>query len=363
MTSGRHRASPEPRPARRRAASLAITLAATTTSGLSLSEVAQAAPSVDWDRVAACESSGRWDLNIGKHDGGLQFLDSTWDAYGGERFAPSANLASRTQQIAIAENVLRGQGIGAWPVCGPKGLGGTTQNRGQVTPSSGNAARTTSQPTPTRALPAVPDQPRNVQEAIRASGPTNPACVSLKRRGIPVAQLDRLNRAHPELHLDGNRNGVPCDVTYPRASSSSTASSSSSNVSQGSSTARQPSTSNESTTQTASGSSIVAAAQTWIGTPYLYGGESRSGVDCSGLVQRVFRTDGVSLPRTARQQLAATQRITRAQARPGDLVGNPGGTHIGIYIGDGRMIDAPRPGKTVQVRKVYSDMTEYRRVS
>lgn len=88
---------------------------------------ANAAPSVNWDAVAKCESSGNWAINTGNgFYGGLQFTASTWRAYGGTAYASQANLASREAQIAVAERVLAGQGIGAWPVCGLRGLGGTT---------------------------------------------------------------------------------------------------------------------------------------------------------------------------------------------------------------------------------------------
>lgn len=80
--------------------------------------VAHAASDEAWDRVAECESGGRWDINTGNgYFGGLQFLDTTWDGFGGEEFAPRADLASRAEQIVIAERVLDGQGWGAWPVC------------------------------------------------------------------------------------------------------------------------------------------------------------------------------------------------------------------------------------------------------
>ena len=73
----------------------------------------------DWDGVAQCESSGNWSINTGNgYYGGLQFGASTWDAYGGTAYAPRADLASRAQQIAVAEKVLAGQGRGAWPTCG-----------------------------------------------------------------------------------------------------------------------------------------------------------------------------------------------------------------------------------------------------
>ena len=73
----------------------------------------------DWSGVAQCESSGNWSINTGNgFYGGLQFTPSTWLAFGGADFAPRADLATREQQIAVAERVLAGQGKGAWPTCG-----------------------------------------------------------------------------------------------------------------------------------------------------------------------------------------------------------------------------------------------------
>ncbi|MET9962616.1 transglycosylase family protein [Streptomyces sp. NPDC006326] len=80
---------------------------------------ASAATASEWDRVAQCESGGNWAINTGNgYYGGLQFSSSTWAAYGGKAYAAQANQASKAQQIAIAEKVLKGQGKGAWPSCG-----------------------------------------------------------------------------------------------------------------------------------------------------------------------------------------------------------------------------------------------------
>jgi resuscitation-promoting factor RpfE len=74
---------------------------------------------VNWDAIAACESGGNWGISTGNgYSGGLQFTPSTWRANGG---SGSASGASREEQIRVAENVLRTQGIGAWPVCGRRG--------------------------------------------------------------------------------------------------------------------------------------------------------------------------------------------------------------------------------------------------
>jgi LysM repeat protein len=77
---------------------------------------------VNWSAIAACESGGNWSISTGNgFYGGLQFTEQTWQAYGGGQYASSANLATRGQQIAVAQRVLAGQGIGAWPVCGARG--------------------------------------------------------------------------------------------------------------------------------------------------------------------------------------------------------------------------------------------------
>ncbi|WP_051092894.1 transglycosylase family protein [Jongsikchunia kroppenstedtii] len=84
---------------------------------LALATPATASAAVhNWDAVAQCESSGNWAANTGNgFFGGLQFTLSTWQAYGG---VGNPADASRAQQIAVAERVLAGQGVGAWPVCG-----------------------------------------------------------------------------------------------------------------------------------------------------------------------------------------------------------------------------------------------------
>ncbi|MGW2461451.1 transglycosylase family protein [Streptomyces sp. NPDC001761] len=113
---GRHRRY---QPNRINRASLTVTAGG---AGLAIPLVAagtaDAADVATWNKVAACESSGNWSINTGNgYYGGLQFTQSTWEAYGGTRFAPRADLATRAEQIAVAEKVLDGQGPGAWPVC------------------------------------------------------------------------------------------------------------------------------------------------------------------------------------------------------------------------------------------------------
>ncbi|MFE3110679.1 transglycosylase family protein [Kitasatospora indigofera] len=82
---------------------------------------AGAASVATWDKVAMCESSGNWAINTGNgFYGGLQFTQSTWTEFGGAQYAARADLATKDQQITIAEKVLASQGPGAWPVCSVK---------------------------------------------------------------------------------------------------------------------------------------------------------------------------------------------------------------------------------------------------
>ena len=116
----KHVAARKHRPLRNRLIGLTIAVSATLIAGASLSSDAQAAGSV-WDGVAACESGGNWAINTGNgYYGGIQFSASTWTAFGGTRYAVSANRASKAGQIAIAQRVLAVQGPGAWPVCGKR---------------------------------------------------------------------------------------------------------------------------------------------------------------------------------------------------------------------------------------------------
>jgi cell wall-associated NlpC family hydrolase len=88
---------------------------------------------------------------------------------------------------------------------------------------------------------------------------------------------------------------------------------------------------------------IVKNAKLWLGTPYKYGGESKSGADCSGFVQSVFSSCGIDLPRTAAQQWDFVQRIARSSLIAGDLVFFKSGAHInhvGIFVGDNLLIHA-----------------------
>ncbi|MEB3022884.1 transglycosylase family protein [[Mycobacterium] crassicus] len=133
--SGRHR---KPTQSNVNIAKIAFTGAVIGGGSLALAGHAGAATDDEWDRVAGCESGNNWSINTGNgYHGGLQFSPGTWRAHGGGTYAPSAHLASREQQIAVAERVLATQGRGAWPTCG-RGLSAATQRDVPVDNQDGN---------------------------------------------------------------------------------------------------------------------------------------------------------------------------------------------------------------------------------
>lgn len=210
---------------------------------------ASAASQATWDKVAKCESGGNWSINTGNgYYGGLQFSQPTWAGFGGTRYAARADLATKAQQITIAEKVLAVQGPGAWPVCGAR------------------------------------------------------------------AGLVRGGRSASET--------VPRAQTAPQA---------------------KPRLSGTSVSAKA-----VAYARAQLGKPYVYGATGPGSYDCSGLTMSAWRAAGVSIPRTSQAQWSGLARVPASAVQPGDLVIYNGAGHVAIYIGGGQIIEAPRPGKSVQ---------------
>jgi hypothetical protein len=111
-------------------------------------------------------------------------------------------------------------------------------------------------------------------------------------------------------------------------------------------------------TQDAFGEKLVDDARDYIGTPYVLGGLSKNGIDCSGLVKKVLERHGIdSLHDSGEQGKMGTEIASLADAKPGDLITFPngqGGTHIGVYAGDNKIIHAPKPGRTVVEQELWT---------
>ncbi|TMU97001.1 transglycosylase family protein [Streptomyces sp. DASNCL29] len=192
---GRHRRY---KPNRISRASLSVTAGG---AGIALPLVgaagASAASGETWDKVAQCESTDNWAINTGNgFYGGLQFTQSTWEAYGGTAYAARADLATKDQQIAIAEKVLDGQGPGAWPVC--SGKAGLT--RGDAGPQSAEkVVRTAAAPV------KQTHRPEKAQQAV-ASKPTPtslPGGAATKSGRYVVVSGDSLSRIADTHDVNG----------------------------------------------------------------------------------------------------------------------------------------------------------------
>ena len=118
---------------------------------------------------------------------------------------------------------------------------------------------------------------------------------------------------------------------------------------------------------TATGAGIVSAAESYEGVPYVFGGTSRDGIDCTGLVQKALGDAGITVGRSMDEQMTAGTEVGKlADAKPGDLIVLDGGAHIVIYAGDGNVIHAPYEGRTVTEQKAWfddSDIVTIRRVA
>ncbi|MYR42534.1 transglycosylase family protein [Streptomyces sp. SID5910] len=160
---------------------------------------AHAADGTNWDRVAECETGGAWSQNSGNgYYGGLQLSQDVWERYGGLGYASSADQASRSQQIAVAEKVLAAQGIAAWPTCGLlAGLGNDSGTVTGGTGASGDGASAGKGGTGTSGTPessgltdsteSVPESSPSATPSPSASQPQSPSQPSSPSSSAPAS--------------------------------------------------------------------------------------------------------------------------------------------------------------------------------
>ncbi|MEU6534045.1 transglycosylase family protein [Streptomyces sp. NPDC046928] len=252
--------------------------------------VAQAADLDTWNKVAACESTGRWHVNTGNgYFGGLQFAQSTWEAYGGTRYAARADLATRDQQIAVAEKVLDGQGPGAWPECSVRA--GLTRGGGSpgVHPDSATPRATA------QAAGKAAAKKTSVQDVQPQTTPQSRAGRAEMYTVVPGDTLSRIaeerkvrggwrglyaaNRAtvgaDPDLILPGQRLALRGKAAAPEAPARKAAPKTPARKPAEAPARKKPST-DRGERVTKSGGSLVAPVGASTGTPYRKAGSSWS---------------------------------------------------------------------------------------
>ncbi len=365
--SGKHRAQRHKHRAydpRLRNTAGAVGVAATIGTAAVLSgHSAHADPGVNWDAIAACESGGNWSINTGNGFlGGLQWTQATWNANGG---TGSPASASREQQIAVANRLIAAQGLARglanWPVCGKKAGASTPQAPVKTVAAAPASPQPQLNANPTPTLPAYVGPTidyvvangdtlsqiaadHQIAEgwpeivAANQGALTNPDVIDVGQRlKLPVsAEVPNPARGHLKLEAFT----APVEKLTPVAQPAP---------------AKQPTpTVKVAGTTGGIAARAVAAALSFKGTPYVYGGTSKSGIDCSGLVQAAYRAAGITLPRTAAAQASMGTPVTIKDLRPGDvLTYYKPITHIAIFVGNGQIVEASQPGAPVAVRAMY----------
>ncbi len=317
------------------AAKLAITGAVLGGGGGALASHAGAATDSQWDQVSHCESGGNWTINTGNgYQGGLQFAPATWSAYGGDQYAAEAHRATRGQQIAVAERVLAGQGRGAWPVCGG--------------PLSDATPRHVPPEVPAPAPPANPEVNDVGTQPLNADNPSEPQTAK-----VTEASAQEAADATPPLSEDQSGGAesllaaeppapdavLLSPLTDPEPSDPAAEPEEEAQLLQASATVPSP---HEEAT-------LVALIHRYAGTPYIWGGDSPEGTDCSGLASWLANAaTGRSIFGdrfdTSTEEAALLARGFRHGTAPGALVIGWNDHHTAVTLPDGTPVSSGEGG-------------------
>ena len=308
LTSGRHR-KPAPLKGRhRKPATSAVTVSKMAVagavlggSGLALACQASAASDGEWDRVARCESSGNWAINTGNgYQGGLQFAPGTWSDFGGNEYAPAAHLATREQQIVVAERVLARQGRGAWPVCGGALSGATPRNVPLEAPVPAEAPLDNAELNGVAPLPSP--APADADAPIGVAPLSAEPDFALAPDNQPDPLADVVNAPEPGAVYDGSNQAA-----------------------------------------------LIRLIHQVEGTPYVSGGDSPAGTDCSGLASWVSNV-ATGRPafgdrfHTGNEESALLARGFQYGTAPGALVIGWNNHHTAVTLADGTSVASGEGG-------------------
>jgi cell wall-associated NlpC family hydrolase len=322
---------------------MALTGAVLGSSGLVLTGQAGAASDSEWEQVASCESGNNWAINTGNgYHGGLQFAPGTWSDFGGDDYAPAAHLATKEQQIAVAERVLAHQGRRAWPVCGGPLSGATPRNIPSEPPAAAAAPPGNPElnegapppldepppPAPVQALDAPiadpgPDAPEHADAPIVVAPPDDPDFA-------PAPDNQPASLAEPEPFPPAPEPLPPAPEPDPLADTAN---------------ASVPAPGYDDAVQ----SGLMALIHQVSGTPYISGGDSPAGTDCSGLASWVAnvasgRTAFGDRFHTGNEEAALLARGFQYGTAPGALVIGWNDHHTAVTLADGTPVASGEGG-------------------
>ena len=197
--------------------------------------------------------------------------------------------------------------------------------------------------------------PETLAIAPDADGAAETSAAAADLAAVTASDEADFDVAVPEIAVKEDPPPAPEPVAAPRQTSTSTSTGSTTSTG----TAARPVAQSASVAAAVSGSAIIAEAAKHVGTPYVSGGSSPGGFDCSGFVSYVYAQFGISLPRSSGAYWNVGTRVSSPQ--PGDIIVTPG--HVGLYAGPNLQIDAPVPGKTLQFRAIWQSNPTFVRVT
>lgn len=328
-----------------------------------MADHAGAATAGEWDLVSRCESGGDWAISTGDgYQGGLQFAPATWRAYGGGQYAAEAQRATKEQQIAVAERVLASQGRRAWPVCGGPLSSATPRQRPADAPAHDAGPPEKSEPNDIAVQPInneipestqpvdTPEQPPEVEVAAAATvvSPAEqvaaidpPSAVEWPMPAGAATLSDVDAAPAPDSQPDS---AAPRDVALPPPQDQAPSGSS-----PGPEAELVQASATDLIYDPAKEAALVALIHRYSGTPYIWGGDSPEGTDCSGLASWLANA-ATGRPifgdrfDTSTEESALLARGFRYGTAPGALVIGWNDQHTALTLADGTPVASGEGG-------------------